>query len=269
MKKVLITGASGFIGKQVQKSLLEAKFEIYPTSRHPREGYLLLDAFNQDQSLCLLEEISPDTLLNLSWHTSGIDYSTSSQNEDALNWNTSLFEIISQSSIGQVISVGSSAEGRFEQYAETKERAHNNFVEKFARTDKRATWLKIFQVYGPDQIQTRFIPSLFSHIQKRSVFSLHHPSAIRDWIDVRDVAEAIRFIIDDSVESEFEIGTSKGVSNKEICQFLQEEFGLRWEIPDTAPIDEDDDLVASSDSPLFKYFQPQRKLFDYLKNNNS
>jgi nucleoside-diphosphate-sugar epimerase len=265
MKKILVTGASGFVGKHVQTSLCDSGFRVYPTSRTPREGYLFFDALNQDQSLKLLGEILPDIILNLSWHTSGVDYSTSSQNEIALNWSTSLFELTAKSSAKTIISVGTAAEGLTNPYAITKELAHQRFLKTFAETDKRALWLKVFQVYGPEQSATRFIPSLFTHIAQNSIFTLKQPAVIRDWIDVRDVAEAIKYLMTDSVEPEIEIGTSEGIANQDICKFMQKKFGLCWKVSESKLEKEFDRLVASSNSPLFKYFQPNRKLFDYLK----
>jgi UDP-glucuronate decarboxylase len=265
MKRILITGASGFIGRHVQRTLRDSGFEVFPTSRHSRKGYQLFDTFNPLQASKLLEEISPDVVLHLSWHTSGVNYSMSSRNEVALNWSTSLFELTAKSSVKTIISLGTAAQGLSNSYAISKEKANQRFLETFSKTDIRALWLKVFQVYGPDQSATRFIPSLLSHIRHNSVLSLHQPAAIRDWIDVRDVAEAIKCLMTDSVESEIEIGTSEGIANREICEFMQETFGLRWKVSDLLPAKEPDILVASRDTPLFRYFQPNRNLFEYLR----
>lgn len=265
MIKVLITGASGFIGKHVQNILREPKFSVYPASRMNLKGYINFDPFNLVQSLKTLEEIAPHTVLNLSWHTAGLDYLISPKNEDALCWNTSLFEVIAKSSVKQIISIGSSVEGGSTPYAKSKLIAREKFHDTFRDTDIKTSWLRIFQLYGPGQSSTRLIPSLFNHISNNSVFALKNPTAIRDWIDVRDVADAIKCLIAEPVESEFEIGTAVGTENQQICEFMHQKFGLRWRTSELSGSEVIDRLVASNSTPLFKYFHPRRQLFEFLE----
>jgi nucleoside-diphosphate-sugar epimerase len=179
------------------------------------------------------------------------------------------------------VSVGSSAEYAVEEagtvisaeldwlYATSKAAAHRSFVDTFNSSAIDFVWLRLFQVYGPGQSSQRFIPTLCDHIRHNRLLSLTNPKAVRDWIDVRDVAISIRHIVESAAEREIDIGTSHGLSNFDICKYARERFDLNWEL--ATPLNESGpiSLVADRNSPLFKYFKPSKNLFDYLNRSLS
>jgi dTDP-6-deoxy-L-talose 4-dehydrogenase (NAD+) len=278
---ILITGAQGFVGQHLLVELNKSGHCTYPSSRSNFAGYLNLDVQQPSQMLSIFDELEIEVVVNLAWHTSGLDYRSSPVNNDALAWNRKFFKIVRESSIRKIVSVGSSAEYTVKDsgtlisneidwlYATSKAAAHRSFVETFNSSDIDFIWLRLFQVYGPGQSSQRFIPTLCDHIRYKRLFSLSNPHAVRDWIDVRDVAISIRHIVERAAEREMDIGTSHGLSNLEICNYAREHFDLNWELAtslnESGPIR----LVADQNSPSFKYFKPSKNLFDFLNSSLS
>lgn len=274
--KILVTGASGFIGRHLVHYLQVKNYEVFKASRFERLGYLRLDINEPIQVSRLLEEFEIETVVNLAWHTSGSDYQSSNVNYQALEWNQALYQIIRASHVQKIISVGSSAE-YFERkehltpyrdesniYSQTKSLAHKSFVEMFSDSGKAHIWLRPFQLYGPGQSSQHFIPTLCEHVRGNRVLRVIKPHAIRDWVDVRDVAEAIQTVIEHFSSGEIDVGTARGTSVAEICDYARFNFGLNW-VSNSVNLGIDSrNLVAVSISELFEYFMPKRSLFDYL-----
>lgn len=262
--KVLVTGASGYVGSHIVTTLLRTGYEVYPTSRSVRNGFVHLDAFIPTKALETLTAIAPDVVINTSWNTHGAEYASSKENWEALSWNESLFEILQETTVQKVMAIGSCAQGQSSVYAQTKRSAHQKFNRIFSHSNKTHQWIRLFQVYGPGQSQTRFIPHLIRHVREKTTLALNNPLTKRDWIDVRDVAAAIEVLMIASNEVDIELGTSFGTTNLDICKHLESRFGLHWKLSDEASFDQSDALVASSSSPLFNYFSPTRQLGDYF-----
>jgi nucleoside-diphosphate-sugar epimerase len=102
MKKVLLTGANGFIGRHCL-TLLQAKgYEVHAVSR--RTGVLLVneidsnvywhqaDLLDPQNTEDLLKEVKPTHLLHLAWYTVPREYWTSSENLRWVQGSLALFQ---------------------------------------------------------------------------------------------------------------------------------------------------------------------------------
>lgn len=245
--KILLIGASGFIGRRLTQVLESAGMHVLKSSRKPLEGFITVDPLLETQTLHQLERLEIDAIVNLSWHTEGADYLYSRSNESALIWNKSLLRVLSRTSIPRIISLGSALElpilnslnvdhERIEStvtpYAKAKLQAFNYFSKIFAHELERATWARIFQTYGVGQPEIKLLPMLRNYSKSGLVFSLKNPYEIRDWISVDDVTRGIHYLLVNSSPFVVDIGTGYGTSNFEICSLFHDRFGLKFEFDD-------------------------------------
>ncbi|MEW5725702.1 MAG: NAD-dependent epimerase/dehydratase family protein, partial [Thermodesulfobacteriota bacterium] len=89
MKKVLVTGAGGFIGRPAAKSLLERGFDVHgvdltaPPHWNDEVVWHQADLLDSHRLRAVLESVRPSHLLHLAWCTTPGEYWTSEAN---LTW---------------------------------------------------------------------------------------------------------------------------------------------------------------------------------------
>jgi nucleoside-diphosphate-sugar epimerase len=76
MKRVLITGASGFVGRQCVPLLLAAGYEVHAVARttNPEESdtrvrWHTADLLDESQVAELMAQVKPTHLLHLAWYS--------------------------------------------------------------------------------------------------------------------------------------------------------------------------------------------------------
>lgn len=98
MKKVLVTGATGFIGRHCLPLLLDKGYEVHAvTSKSSIDGFPDIhwqhcDLLDSGKVSALLEEVKPTHLLHFAWFTAYGEYWTSLEN---LRWVRSSLELLS------------------------------------------------------------------------------------------------------------------------------------------------------------------------------
>ena len=276
--KILLVGASGFIGSSVKKLLDISAHKVTSTSRSVRPGFVKFDAKDKDKSLSILKEISPDVVVNFAWNTIGEGYLDSSQNLNSLEWNSSLFNIISECSIRKFISLGSAAEyaprpvltGQNQlspigdsPYASTKIEALRLFLEIDKSAVPYLIWARVFQAYGPGQSHQRLIPTILNHVKNQQVFRLNYPNLNLDWIHVMDIASSIVYLIEKDSPTQVDIGTGSPTSNQELCSLFSKHFGLKYEFATSCNL-QTSYRVAEPNSFLAQKCPPKFDLESYI-----
>lgn len=214
VKKVLVTGASGFLGSAVTNQL--AKLESYETiavisGRHPApfpanvrvETANLLDG---KARMDLMDRVKPDIMVHLAWGLVGRDFWHSGENLKWLESSLQLCRLFHQNGGTRMIFAGSHAEygigypGRAEQemaerrtlYGTCKlayEQVAANFCE---RNHISFASGRYFSIYGPEDNRPVYsaLTGAIQDMLKGRIFECKGPWNILDYIYVDDAAEA-------------------------------------------------------------------------------
>jgi nucleoside-diphosphate-sugar epimerase len=212
MKKIIVTGSNGFIGKKVIEFFNSKGFEIIAlTSKKinyskdnikyiycPSSNYINLSKLLNPSDIY-------EGLLHLGWQgTSGIERNNYEiQFSNFIN-SKILFEIIlSNFNIKQVISFGSILEDEFILNYVNKKNSVNNYYGMFKLLTQKTmfsifekstikyNWLKFIHVYGPGDSENRFIQSTLNKVIKKQ--ELHFSSANQPY-DFMYINDAINLI---------------------------------------------------------------------------
>lgn len=254
MKKVLVTGGSGFIGRHALLPLIDRGYEVHCIyrSKQPaiiREENLVqwhqADLLNRNEVKNLLGSINPSYLLHLAWDVTPGSYLESKNNFDWLCSGLHLLEDFSEFGGKRAVCAGTCFEYDLhagyctENHTPTVPATFYGFCknqfriigEKYA--DKVAldfAWGRIFYPFGPHENKIRLVPSVINSLLSGEAALCTHGTQIRDFLYVADVADAFAALLDSEVNGIVNIGSGKPVSIKEIVQMIAKNLGKDTEI---------------------------------------
>lgn len=205
--KVLLTGASGFIGRSVLTQLLRLGIEVVVVGRTRPEGFvgefIEADLLQAEAGAAAIAKARATHLLHLAWYAEHGKYWTSPLN---LRWVESTVRLVESfcSKGGHHLAIaGTCAEydwsiGYCNEDAAplapstlygTAKDATRRLVEAICRQYcVPCAWGRIFLPYGQGEDGRRLIPSLFEVFKgRRTPFGVN-ASAYRDFLNVEDVA---------------------------------------------------------------------------------
>ncbi len=248
MKKVLITGATGFIGRHALESLItNGTFEIHAVSSRKlsssqTSGCMWHEAnlLDYEQVKELVQAVRPTYLLHFAWYSIPKKYWTALEN---FFWVQSSLELLKQFKEcgGQrVVMSGTCAEYDWENgYCSEFEtprtpvspygickNALQEMVDSFAKeTGLSSAWGRIFFLFGPFEHQDRLIASVIRSILQGKPVVCHHGNYVRDFLYVQDVADAFATLLESDVTGPVNIASGQPISLKEFINKIGEKTG--------------------------------------------
>lgn len=237
MKKILITGASGFIGRQCLVPLLEKGFEVHALSREPLPEYKNdviwhCQNFLQDEKTKkLVETVKPSHCLHFAWHTEPGKYWTSNEN---LCWTASTISLIYsfyQNGGERFVGAGSCAEydwryGHCSEavtplepstlYGTCKNTLQQTLASFSENNSLSSAWGRIFFLYGPHEHPARLVPAVITSLLRDKAALCSHGNQIRDFMHVSDTAGAFISLLESKLTGAVNIASGVPISIKDI-----------------------------------------------------
>jgi nucleoside-diphosphate-sugar epimerase len=245
MKKVLLTGASGFIGRHCIPFLKKRNFEIHAISRKilptsdPDVYWHEADLLDIKSINAHIKDISPTHLLNLAWITAPGAYTTSLENcrwlQSGIELNTCFVENGGQ----RIVTAGSCFEYDWSVgYCSEKDtpikpatlygtakHSLNLVTEAVAREKKiSSAWGRVFFLYGPNESPERLVSYVITSLIKNEVARCSHGNQIRDYLFIEDAGSAFAALLDSCVEGPVNIASGKPITLKEITMRIGKKF---------------------------------------------
>src|SRR3989344_5930725 len=248
-KKVLMTGATGFIGANLCRALLSQNHEVYILVRPNANNWRLEAVKSQlriveaslldtDELTLKLSRIKPEWIFHCAAH-------------GAYSWQTDAGQMITTNVSGTVnlltaaarigfesfVYTGSSSEYGFVKanssetdrlqpnsvYAVTKAAA-THFCQLFARQYRlNISTVRLYSVYGPYEQPGRLMPTLLMSLKSGKWPVLVSPEVAHDFIYVDDVCEACICLADDPNRRGgiYNLGSGKQTTLKELVSLCQ------------------------------------------------
>ena len=246
-KRVLVTGATGFIGWRVCEFLTQLETEVYGASRLASDSTLpvgvhpvTLDLSNRKATNETLQSLTP----NIVFHLAGLV--TGGQSRDLL-WPTlqsnllasiNLLDALVNTVAESIIIAGSSEEPPDQQvesvptspYSAAK-LATTMYTRMFCRLyDVPAVILRPFMTYGPRQGGKKLIPHIILSILRAEAPILGNKNRTCDFVYIDDMVRAFLMAATrpELIGKTLEVGSGKGVTIQEIAERLT--FILKTEI---------------------------------------
>lgn len=246
MKRVLITGAGGFVGQRCLPLLQALMYDVHAVSRSPRMktagvSWHNADLLDETQISELVARVRPTHLLHLAWYTEHGKFWTAVENLQWVGASVALFEKFASVGGRRMVATGTCAEYAPDGNAPCSElltplvpatlygackHAVQVVFEAFARqAGISAAWGRIFFPYGPGEPAGRLIPSVARALLAGEPALCTHGQQVRDFVYVEDVASALVALLNSSVEGAVNIGSGQPVTLRQVIEKVAQRTG--------------------------------------------
>jgi len=255
-RRVLVTGASGFIGRWSVPALLSLGFDVQAVVSDSHEGPMpdelrgaevhRSDLLREEAIDALLHLIRPTHMLHFAWIAQPGVYWHSADNFRWLNASQYLLRRFHAAGGRRIVMAGSCAEydwsgpGLCDEYASPladdasaatpayaacKLRLQRFLAEFSARQAVSSAWGRIFFQFGPHERPERLVPSVIRSLLCNREAPCTHGRQIRSFLHVADVGAAFAAMLDAQVEGPVNVGSDERIALAELIERIAAKTG--------------------------------------------
>lgn len=246
---VLLTGASGFVGKQVLKNLENNKIQItviarnhnndiYKNNKSVKSIIQTDDAFKEQpvwwENACK----NIDIFINLAWYAEPGKYLDSPLNTDCFNGTVNMIKGAAKAGIKRFVGIGTCFEYKFSRfpletsspldpqtpYAKAKVDTFQ-YLEKFCKVKKiELLWCRLFYLYGEGEDERRLVPYIRKTLSLGKKVKLTSGEKVKDYLDIKEAGRIIANLAINKHKGAYNVCSGKGVSIKDLAENIADEY---------------------------------------------
>jgi nucleoside-diphosphate-sugar epimerase len=247
VKRVFVTGATGFVGARVVRQLVEQGRDVAVLLRDSSNSRRIDDLLDRctvvrasltqlDVARGPLERFAPEAVLHLAWEgVKGADRNSAIQ-MDNVGASIQLYRLTEEVGCRHFIGLGSQAEygplsGKITEADPTRpttvygaaKLATGILLERAAAASGRPfAWLRLFSSFGPDDDPSWMIPYLINTLLAGDKPSLTRAEQIWDYMHVDDVAAGVIAALDAGARGFFNLGSGAARPLNEIITLIRD-----------------------------------------------
>jgi nucleoside-diphosphate-sugar epimerase len=263
MKRILFTGATGFVGSRAVAACMRADCEVGALVL-PSEARICRERFGGDIAVFPgtlasppwpeLEAWRPNACIHCAWVATPGEYLHSPLNLDFLGWSKVFLERLTDIGIRRLVGIGSCAERLFATqgegsplYARCKDELRQFMLDGISGA--ACVWARLFYPYGVGEPRQRLVSSLIAAFATGRRFILRCPDSRKDYVHVGDVGAALALLCQSQLVGLAEVGTGTGVRLGDLAALVANRMGCRERLDLGRETDPLGDMVADS-APL-------------------
>lgn len=241
MSRVLLTGATGFVGRQALDVLAHAGHEVHAVSRKrgsDRPGVIWHEADLLAGSEVIFE-VEPEVLLHLAWYAEHGLFWTSTENVRWVEASLALVRAFVAVGGRRAVLAGTCAEYEWSRevyredaalhpsslYGASKHGLHVVASALAAQAGMSLAWGRLFFLYGPHEAPGRFVPSLVRALLAGERAPMTEGSQRRDFLHVADAGAAFAALVDSPVSGAVNVASGDGVRLRDLATLIARHTG--------------------------------------------
>jgi len=250
-KKILVTGATGFVGHKVINNLLNKKVEIRAIVRKGRQNFFekkskielitTKDLFKESVEWWTDQCRNIDIVIHIAWYTEPRNYLVSSRNTDCLIGSLNLASGAIKAGIKRFVGIGTCFEYDLEvgdlsiktplkprtAYAIAKTKLYKILLELLPSQSIEFCWGRLFYLYGEGENEKRLVSYLHKKLSKGQAAELSSGEQIRDFLNVTEAGKIIAKLAMSNQIGAINICSGIPITVRQLAEQIADKYGRR------------------------------------------